>query len=389
MRGANPSGPCEQAGRPSGEEFTERDFEGYKNAVRWAALVNRVTRSWAGRVAGRSPSTHRQRTGRASRQGREFYARTSLFVNVHEMPRVDTRPFFLGGDGTWAEGEILLEADDCIVVKSKEMIDLTPGGLWTKRHTQLAERYKVNSVGLDNSAFGDRQTAEFLFELPILRRVSLSLWSPIDLSALGRLRELKSLRISLSVWRSGDRFRPVDFSGLRKLQFADVMMCRAFESVLKCRTLKELAVRNECDGRLRDLDLTQLPALRDLELDHCPKLRSVRLHPKARVRALEQTVCGSFKIDWHRLGPHLRYLLLGGRLTFPLEDILNAPKLEELHMHRIRKLPALGFLRKLRDLRTVLIFTPPPGPNLSGEDKAIIREVNARDMRKPKKLADK
>jgi hypothetical protein len=30
----------------------------------------------------------------------------------------------------------------------------------------------------------------------------------------------------------------------------------------------DLAVHNECDGRLRDLDLTQLPGLRDLKLDH-------------------------------------------------------------------------------------------------------------------------
>jgi hypothetical protein len=80
----------------------------------------------------------------------------------------------------------------------------------------------------------------------------------------------------------------------------------------------DLAVHNQCDDRLRDLDLTQLPGLRDLKLDHCPQLRSVRLHPKARVRGLELTLCGSYKIDWQRLGPRLRYLSLGGKLTSPL-----------------------------------------------------------------------
>ena len=35
----------------------------------------------------------------------------------------------------------------------------------------------------------------------------------------------------------------------------------------------DLAVHNQCDDRLRDLDLTQLPGLRDLKLDHCPQLR--------------------------------------------------------------------------------------------------------------------
>jgi len=305
------------------------------------------------------------------------------------MPNRKHRPFFLGGDGIWAEGEILLEAEDCMVVKSGATVDLTPQGTWTKRHTGLAERYKVNSVGLGNLAFGPRKTAEFLLDLPPLHRVSLLLGSPIDLSALGRLRELRSLRISLSIWRVGDRFLQLDFSDLRKLEFADVMMCRAFESVLQCRALKALAVRNECDGRLRDLDLTQLPALRDLELDHCPRLRSVRLHPRARVRGLEQTLCGSYKVDWDRLGADLRYLLLGGRLTFPLDDIRNAPKLEELHVHGIRKLPALGFLRKLRHLRTVFIFTPPPGPDLSEEDEALLREINARASRKSRKPGEK
>ena len=305
------------------------------------------------------------------------------------MPRANQQPFFLGGDGTWAQGEILLEADDCMIVKAKHTIDLTPVGVWTKRHTKLAERYKVNSNALSNSAFGDRRTADLFLELPVLRRVSLSLWSPMDLSALGRRRELTSLRINLSVWRCGDRFLPVDFSGLRKLQLADVMICRALESVLKCSTLRGLAVRNECDGRLRDLDLTQLPALRDLALDHCPKLRSVGLHPKARVRGLELTLCGSYQIDWHRLGSHLRFLSLGGRLTFPLGDIRNAPKLEELHMYGIRKLPSLGFLRELHDLRTVLVFTAPPGPKLSEEDKAIIREINARAKELRGKLTEK
>ena len=160
----------------------------------------------------------------------------------------------------------------------------------------------------------------------MLSSVSISIWSPRDLSSLSRLPDLRSLRIAFSVTGCalGDRLPPVDFSGLRKLEHADVMMCRAFESILKCRKIEELTGRNECDGRLRDLDLTRLSALRELRLDHCPKLRNVSLHPKAKVRALELSLCGSYKIDWRRVGADLRYLVLGGRLTFTLEDVLNA-----------------------------------------------------------------
>src|SRR5262249_20882540 len=149
---------------------------------------------------------------------------------------------------------------------------------------------------------------------------------------------------------------------------ASVMMCSPLESILKCESIVELEVRNECDGRLRDLDLSCLRSLYHLGLDHCPKLNSVKLHPKAKVRGLALTLCGSYKIDWPRMGPDLMYLKLGGRLTFPLREILNAPGLIELHTSGIRKFPPLGFLRRLRHLKTVFIFTPPPGPKLSKED---------------------
>ena len=191
---------------------------------------------------------------------------------------------------------------------------------------------------------------------------------------------MKRLRIAFGMggWRLGDRLQPVDFSGLVQLEYADIMMCRAFESILKCPKIKELSVGNDCDRRLRDLDLSHLPALRDLRLDHCPKLRNVFLHPKAKVRGLEVSLCGSYKIDWERMGPDLRFLVLGGRLTFPLEEVLNAPKLEVLHIAEIRKLPPLGFLRRLKKLRGVFFFSAPPGPKFSEDDRAVLAELQSR-----------
>lgn len=85
-----------------------------------------------------------------------------------------------------------------------------------------------------------------------------------DLTAVGRLQELESLRLDYGIYRLGDRFVPVDFSGLRKLRRADVMMCHPFESILACKTIKNLVVCNDCDRRLRDLDLSLLPKLREL-----------------------------------------------------------------------------------------------------------------------------
>ena len=224
--------------------------------------------------------------------------------------------------------------------------------------------------------FGKRKSADWLLDLPPLRSLSISLWIPVDIKALERLTELRELRIDFDIWRVGDQFQPLDLTRLHKLQFADMMMCRAVESVLQCESIVELTVGNECDGRLRDLDLSRLRSLYYLGLDHCAKLNSVKLHPKAKIRGLELALCGSYKIDWPRMGPDLKYLMLGGRLTFPLREILNAPGLIELHTSGIRKFPPLGFRRRLRHLRTVFIFTPPPGPKLSKEDWALIRKIN-------------
>jgi hypothetical protein len=272
-----------------------------------------------------------------------------------------------------------LERENCFIFKSQDgLVDLTRCGPWTKRDTALAWKYKVNSVSINTISFGNRKTAEWLLDLPPLRRLSLSLWIPVDLTALGRLSELRELRMDFDIWRIGDQFQPVDLSGLPRLEFADVMMCRAVESILQCESIQELTVRNECDGRLRDLDLTGLRSLRSLSLKHCPQLRSVRLHPKAKIRGLELSLCGSYQIDWKRLGPDLQFLKLGGRLTFPLKQIVNAPRLRELYTAEIRKLPSLGFLRKLRHLKLVHIFSAPPGPKLSRNDEAFIRQINAR-----------
>ncbi len=105
------------------------------------------------------------------------------------------------------------------------------------------------------------------------------------------------------------------------------------------------------------------------------------LHPKARIRALELSLCGSYEPDWQRIGPDLRFLVLGGRLKIPLENVLSATKLEELYTLEIRTLPPLGFLLRLPRLKTVFLFAAPPGPKLSDEDRAVVIEINARGKR--------
>jgi len=310
--------------------------------------------------------------------GRPTPAQTVLVITGIAMAKTSKRPFFLGGDRRRTTYETLVKEADCIINKVNGDVEISIWKPWTDRHKALAHKHAVTAVDLCTSSFGDHETAEFLLDLPWLTSVSIRLYCVKDLTALGRLSDLQSLRISLEVWRLGDQFRPVDFSALTNLHFADVMMCGAFESILACGSIQELAVSDDCDRRIRDLDFSRLPKLFDLKLDHCPKLRRVLLHPNARIRALQLTLCGSYEADWHRLAPDLRFLLLGGRIRFPLQNIVRTRNLEVLHIHEIRTYPPLRFLLELPRLKTVFLFAAPPGPKLSDDDTAVLDEIKAR-----------
>jgi hypothetical protein len=300
------------------------------------------------------------------------------------MAKISRRPFFAPVSRKPREYETLVERDDCIVDKLNGVVRMETMKPWCEQHAALAREHKVAHLALMAASFGNHESAHFLLEVPWLTGLTIDVYSAKDLAAVGRLEQLESLRLRYGVWRLGDRFVPVDFSRLTQLRHVDVMMCPAFESILACKTIQALAVSNDCDRKLRDLDLSRLGKLRDLQLDHCPKLRRVTLHPGARLRALSLSLCGSYEPDWDRFGPELRILVLGGRINFPLENILKASKLEELQCLEIRKLPPLGFLRQLAKLHSVVLFAAPPGPILSDEDRASVSEVNARAKRRRK-----
>ncbi len=296
------------------------------------------------------------------------------------MGEQETKPFFVRGSPGYRQGdcEDLLDEKGCIVQRWGKVTCMRVGRAWTAGETAIAEKYCVRDLELERSAIANAGNANFLLDLPLVRSISMRLSSPIDLSALGRMTQLEKLRMTMSGWRRSDRFEPVDLSGLVNLWWAHVAFSRAFESILKCSSIEELTIENSGDGRLRELDLSSMIQLADLRLDHCAKLCKVDFHPKAKVRKLEVSLCGPYRIDWERLGRDLRVLTLGGRVSFPLEEILGAPRLEQLAVMEVRKLPGLGFLRELKKLRGVTLFSAPPGPNISEEDWALVREINGK-----------
>lgn len=146
------------------------------------------------------------------------------------MARISKWPFFLGGGGKPVTRESLLDDADCTIDKYNGVVWMDTDTAWSDRHKALARKHKVTHIHLCTTSFGDHQTAEFLLDVPEIRGLTIRLYAVKDLSIVGHLSQLEHLRIHLEVWRLGDRFKPVDFSALSKMQHADVTMCRAFES---------------------------------------------------------------------------------------------------------------------------------------------------------------
>jgi len=121
------------------------------------------------------------------------------------MAKTSKRPFFLGGDRRRTTYETLVKEADCIINKVNGDVEISIWKPWTDRHKALAHKHAVTAVDLCTSSFGDHETAEFLLDLPWLTSVSIRLYCVKDLTALGRLSDLQSLRISLEVWRLGDQ----------------------------------------------------------------------------------------------------------------------------------------------------------------------------------------
>jgi len=272
--------------------------------------------------------------------------------------------------------ETLYDADGISIFKSDSIVRMDFVGPFTLKHLKIARQFGVTEVYISTLSFGHRETLRFLLDLPELRGIKIGLFKPKDLRGLSRFSNLESIYLDLHLWLLGDRIKPVDFSQLNWLRRVGIMLCKPFESILTCGGVEELYVMNDCDRRLRDLDLTKMPHLRSLRLHHCPKLRQVELNPMSKIRHLEVSLCGGYQIDWDRFGPDLESLTIGGRLKFPLEDVLNAPNLKELALIQIATLPSLVFLRNHPKLRKVTHFSASKG--VSGDNLAVVKEINDR-----------
>jgi len=320
------------------------------------------------------------------------------------------RPSFLGGTDQnrhHKEGAFLLEEEDCWIHQAGESIEMSVSRPWSDRHAKLARTHKVNYIHLTDYVLGKHKSVEFLLDLPPLRHLGLISGTPRDLAAVSRLTTLESLSISFEP-RRHDAGQVIDFSPLTHLKKARLWIRPELMGILRCSTLESLWISDSEQMNLRELDFSKLPRLRMLHVQQCPKLtkldlsplphlwdlsmlaipkhKSLALHPNAKVLALNISGLGAWRIDWNRMGDDLEFLQLASPLKWPLADILKAPNLKELHTNGIRQFPPLGFLLEMKHLHLVSMFTTPPGPKLTKEDEAVVKQINDRRMREHPKL---
>jgi len=297
--------------------------------------------------------------------------------------------------------KILFDSDDLLLSQQGDLICLDSFSPWGKQHLRLARKYHVNCLAADSVCFGERTTAEFLLDLPALRRVHIVLARPTDLSAVTRLRGLEYLGV---MGELGSATPTVDLTPLTSLRRAYVQMCRPLESVLTCASIQSLWLWNDLEEARAEINLQGLPALRELDLTRWPRLKElnltaqpklhrlhlqalpklrpngITLHPRAVLKSLKVGGCGAYRIDWARMGKGLEELELLGPLRFPLEDVLKAPNLRKLSTNGVKSFPPLKFLLGLPKLSGFNWFSPPPGPAFSTEDHAIIQKINDRTV---------
>src|SRR6266545_778247 len=153
-----------------------------------------------------------------------------------------------------------------------------------------------------------------------------------DLSALGRMRQLKELYLSGGL-------EQVDFSGLKKLTSLSVSARQpVFGNLRTCGSLRVLSIMN---SGLRDLTpLASLKRLRELVIGEAGRLQDVYLYMVGRLESIAPL----------KALPALRTLNLGScRKVRDLDSIGELRELESLELHGVVVSPAtLGRLRRLK-----------------------------------------
>jgi hypothetical protein len=330
------------------------------------------------------------------------------------MAVVESRSWILSTTGFSMNGmmnyrrpdKVLFDSDELLISQQGDLICLDSFVPWSKEHAKLARKYGVNCLQANEICFGERNTAEFLFDIPLLQKVHIVVPRPMDLSAVSQLTALEHLAImgDLAPAEREDESPSVDLTPLTRLRRVYMEFGRPLESVLTCASIESMWLWNG-EGLARlEINLQGLPALRELELTRWPRLKSldltaqpnlerlhmqalpklrpgsVTLHSQAALKSLKIGGCGPYRIDWARIGNSLEELELLGPLRFPFEDVLKAPNLRKLYTTSVNKFPPLKFLLGLKQLRKFSYFSPPPGPRFSPEDDAVIRKINGTEV---------
>lgn len=261
-------------------------------------------------------------------------------------------PAFRRGPRPPGHGEVLYQDAHCQIERWGDLVYLDLEDAWRPEIGKIARRCNVNALCIGSTYDWKGRSLDFLQALSPLRRVFCRIDSAFDISSLQGLTELTHLHLE---WRTTTAPMPLSFTCFPHLTECSITLLPAFESILGHTPLQVLEVAG-C-WHLRELDLSGLPNLQELELAGCRTMTSFRLHEDARLISLSLHTSSKLRVDWPRLVRDLRYLCIGGKVGFPLEEISAAQQVEFVDLREVSGgVKSLDFLNELPKLRAVSLI---------------------------------
>ena len=243
-------------------------------------------------------------------------------------------------------GEVLQQNSTAIVWQRGSRVILQPLKSWSPATARVASRFGVKALSLHVDLSWADTSLSFLERLPQLEALVLSGPGAINWSKVESLTSIRDLYLNCYVGTPGE----INLSGLAKLKVANINSLEQWDSILACRSLRVLSIREVF--KLKTLNLTKLKSLRELAIIDSPSIEDVELARGAKLKALRISKSKRVKPPWGRIRRELEYLTLDGRLGFPLSEVRHAENLKRIELFQ-QGMISLAPLRRLSKLKKI------------------------------------
>ena len=204
-------------------------------------------------------------------------------------------------------------------IKSKKIMVLT--GPWKSEFKDIMEREDIDGLRLSKSVGWRDTDISFILDIQDLTSLAIYNYDVIDIRLLEKMPNLEHVGVYCNPKHK------INFSKLKKLQYAYLHWSLRYESIFECKTLEYLNFEN-----LRGLDLTALKELTNL---HTLKISSRTLKSLHGIEVLTKLK----DLD-----------LFDCRQLLSLEGLEKLPQLKRLEIECVKKIEDIEALRELVNL---------------------------------------